>query len=175
MKVRNNSKAKRLSFLILFFIGFQVFSAHPFYVSICELDYNREAESLEISLRIFTDDIENTLQNWSSKKLYLGEPNEIAQADSLLKDYILQVFSIKIDKEKPTLIYLGKEVEQELTWIYLEARNIPDFDEIEISNRLLFQSYPSQTNLVHVNHRQKIKSLLLTKNSPSDKLVWENN
>ena len=153
-------------------IGFQVFGSHPFYVCICEIDYKSENKSLEISLRIFTDDLENTLQDWGSKKPYLGESNEIDEADSFLKKYILQVLNIEIDDKKQMLNYLGKEVEQELTWIYLEANNIPDFDKITISNRLLLQSFPSQTNLVHVNHRQKTKSLLLTKNNPSDELKW---
>ncbi len=153
-------------------MGFQLLGSHPFYVSICEVNYKSETETLEISLRIFTDDLEQTMQDWSNKKLYLGESNEIAQADSLLKSYIFQVFSIEVDEEKPVIKYLGKEVEQELTWIYLEAKNIPDFDKISISNRLLFQSNPSQTNLIHVNHRQKTKSLLLTKNNPSDELIW---
>lgn len=173
MKIRNNSTAKRLSFLILFFIGFQVFGSHPFYVSICEIDYKSETKSLEISLRLFTDDLEITLQDWGSKKPYLGELNEIEGADSLLKKYISQALSIEIDDKKQRLNYLGKEVEQELTWIYLEADNIPDFDKIAISNRLLFQSFPNQTNLVHVKHRQETKSLLLTKNNPSDELEWK--
>lgn len=173
MKVRKNPKLVRFLFFVLFFIGFQVFGAHPFYVSISEINYKSETKSLEISLRIFTDDLENAIQDWSHKKLYLGESNEITQADSLLKQYIFQVLSIEIEDEKLKLIYLGKEVEQELTWIYLETNNITDFDKITISNRLLFQSFPSQTNLIHLNHRQKTKSLLLTKNNPSDELVWE--
>lgn len=173
MKVRKNPKLVRFLFFILFFIGFQVFGAHPFYVSICEIDYKSETKSLEISLRIFTEDLENTLQDWGTDKLYLGETNEIAQADSLLKKYIFQELSIEIEEEKLQLEFLGKEIEQELTWIYLEAKNIPDFDKIKISNRLLVQSFPSQTNLIHVNHRQQTKSLLLSKNNPSDELVWE--
>jgi len=173
VKIRNNFKAKRLTFLILFIIGFQVFGSHPFYVSICEVDYKSETKSLEISLRIFTDDLESTLQDWGTEKPFLGESNEIAQADSLLKKYILQVLNIEIDNKKQILNYLGKEVEQELTWIYLEAQNIPDFEQITISNRLLLQSFPNQTNLIHVNHRHKIKSLLLSKKNPSDQLEWE--
>ena len=160
MKVRKNPKLVRFLFFILFFIGSQVFGAHPFYVSICEIDYKIKTKSLEISLRIFTDDLENTLQDWGANKLYLGEKNETPNADTLLKSYVLQMLSIEVNQKKLMLEFLGKEVEEELTWIYLEANNISDFDKITISNRLLFQSFPSQTNLIHVNHRQQTKSLL---------------
>ncbi len=147
-------------------------SAHPFYVSICEINYNTTSKSLEISLRIFTDDLENALQDWGAGKLYLGEVNEIEKADSVLEDYIFKVLSIELDQKKTNLEFLGKEVEQELTWIYLEAKNIADFEKISITNRLLFQSLPGQTNLIHVNKHQEIKSLLLTKNNPSDEMEW---
>lgn len=147
-------------------------SAHPFYVSICEINYNTTSKSLEISLRIFTDDLENALQDWGAGKLYLGEVNEIEKADSVLEDYIFKVLSIELDQKKTNLEFLGKEVEQELTWIYLEAKNISDFEKISITNRLLFQSFPGQTNLIHVNKHQEIKSLLLTKNNPSDEMEW---
>jgi hypothetical protein len=175
VKVRKNSKAKRLSFLLVFFVGFQLLGAHPFYVSICEMDYKSETKTLEISLRIFTDDLEQTIKDWSNKKPYLGETNEIASADSLIKTYIFQILSIDVNEKEAKFEFLGKDVEQELIWIYLEAKNILDFNKITISNRLLFQSYPNQTNLIHVNHRQKTKSLLLTKNNPSDELSWRKN
>lgn len=162
----------RFTIIIFFLIGFQLFAAHPFFVSICELDYKSESKSLEISLRIFTGDLEKTMEDWGAGRLYLGEKNESSKADSLLKAYVFQVFSFKINDQKTTYKYIGKEVEQELTWIYLESDNIPDFNTISISNRLLFQSFPNQTNLIHVNHRQEIKSLLLTKNNTSGELKW---
>ena len=173
MKVRKNPYAVRLIFLSLFLLGSPLFGSHPFYVSICEMNYKSETESLEISLRIFTDDLERTLQDWGTEKLYLGELNESPKTDSLLKKYILQVLSIEIEGETTSVEFIGKEVEQALTWVYLEAKNVPNFDKIMISNRMLFQSFPEQTNLIHVNQRGKIKSLLLTKNNPTGELAWD--
>jgi hypothetical protein len=161
---------KRFLFIFLFSLGIPLLQAHPFYVSICEINYKNH--TLEISLRLFTTDLEKTMENWGAGKLYLGEKNEIGNADSLLKAYVFQSISLKVDGEKPTLQFIGKEVNQELTWIYIEADKIPDFNTINISNRLLYQSFPGQTNLVHVDHREKTKSLLLTKNNPSGELDW---
>lgn len=172
VKVQKNQKIKHFIFFLLF-ISSLTASAHPFFVSICEINYNAENQSLEISLRTFTDDLEKGLQDWGAGKLYLGESNESMKADSVLKDYIFKILSIEVDQKNTNLEYLGKEVERELTWVYLEVKHIPDFDEISVSDRLLFQTYSGQTNLIHVNHRNKIKSLLLTTNNPIDSLEWD--
>lgn len=137
------------------------------------MNYNKETKSLEISLRVFTDDLEKTLQDWSAEKLYLGEKNESANSDILLKKYILNVLGIALDEKNIPLHFVGKEIEQALTWIYLETKNTADFDKIEVENRMLFQSFPTQTNLIHVNNKGEIKSLLLTKNNPAGELNWD--
>ena len=172
MKIGNNFKLWRSIFLLLF-LSFNFFgNAHPFYVSIGEISYNAEAKCLEISLRIFTDNIETSLSNISKQKIYLGEKNEITIADSLLRNYILDNFQIEYDQKSASIEFLGKEVEGELCWVYLVANNIPDFEYIKIINRILYQDFPEQANLVHVTHRSDSKSLLLNKNKPSDQLSW---
>lgn len=173
MKVRKNHNAIRFILLTFFLFAGTLFGAHPFYVSISELNYNNETKSLEISLRIFTNDLERTMQDWSAEKLYLGEENESPKADSLLKNYVLQELTIAVKGKTVPIHFIGKEVEQELTWIYFETLNTPSFDQIKISNRILFQSFPAQTNLVHVNNKGEIKSLLLTKNNPAGELNWD--
>ncbi len=173
MKLRKKHQALRILLLTFLIFGSSFLSAHPFYVSICEVNYNSETKSLEISLRIFTDDLEKTMQDWSAEKLYLGENNESQKTDSLLKNYILQELTIAVDGKSVPFHFIGKEVVQALTWIYLETENISDFEKIELSNRILFQTFPSQTNLVHVNNKGETKSLLLTKNNPVGELNWE--
>ena len=173
MKVRKNIKVIHFLLIFLFSLGLPFLHAHPFFVGICDINYKSETQVVEISLRFFTSDLEKTMEDWNASHLYLGEKNEVSNADSLLRTYVLQEFFLELDGKKPRLNFLGKEVQQELCWIYLEAKDIPDFNKIRVTNRLLFQSFPAQTNLIHVNQRQEIKNLLLTKNNPSGELTWD--
>jgi len=83
--------SKRLALIFLFF--FSSLQAHEYYVSICDIEFNSESNTLEITLKLFTDDLENTLQQGKSR-LYLGEDGESATADSLLESYLKRVFAI---------------------------------------------------------------------------------
>ncbi|MBN2237382.1 MAG: hypothetical protein JW729_07470 [Bacteroidales bacterium] len=172
MKVRKKYFAIRLVLMLLFSSAFQVVTAHPFYVSICEIDFNQKLNRLEISLRIFTNDLEKNMEDLGFGKLYLGEKNESENADMILKNYISSILKLQVDRINLTPNYLGKETNQELTWIYLEVKDVEAFSEIEISNRLLYQSFATQTNLVHVKNKDETKSLLLTKNNSQGRLQW---
>lgn len=171
---KKKNKPGLAAFILLLTISSLSLQAHPFYVSICDINYNTQNQSLEISIRLFTTDIEKTMDDWGAEKLYLGEQNESPKADSVLAAYLPTVLEIKTDeKATPPFQYLGKEVEGEMCWIYIEVPNIPAFEQASVSNRILFQSFPTQTNLIHFNNKGEIKNLLLTKNSPSGVLRWE--
>ncbi len=173
MKVRKIATAIPFLLIFLLALSFSKLQAHPFYVSICEMNYKNDEGRLEISLRIFTDDLEIAMQNWGLGKLNLGEKNENPKADSLISLYVLKLLRIQVQTKNIPIRYLGKEVERELSWVYLEVDNLSDFDEIKISNRILFQSFAGQSNLIHVNQHHEIKNLLLTKNNPEGILKWE--
>ncbi|HEU4472678.1 MAG TPA: DUF6702 family protein, partial [Flavisolibacter sp.] len=40
----------------------QAYSFHPFYISVTEVNHNRADKTLEISCKIFADDLEETLE-----------------------------------------------------------------------------------------------------------------
>ncbi|MFX6869053.1 DUF6702 family protein, partial [Acinetobacter baumannii] len=63
---------------------------HPFFVSVIEIQHNPKEASAEISVRIFTDDLEKTLQPYSKEKIDLLKPINKAATDQVLSNYILK-------------------------------------------------------------------------------------
>ena len=148
--------------LILLLSGF---TYHEFYVSLCKIDHNPETSSLEITLKIFTNDLEygiTGLQDFYG----LGTEKEPPEADSLIYSYILENFKINLDGNCMKLNYIGKEVELDVTWIYVEIESVPKFDEIEITNRMLTEVLEDQVNIVNVNYNGETLGLLLKQDKP---------
>jgi hypothetical protein len=83
--------AKKIFFLffILFFAGTGMGLAHPFYVSICQMGYNRQNHSLEISVKIFADDLQTALNNRNIENLFLGEPKENPESNHYISEYLI--------------------------------------------------------------------------------------
>lgn len=134
-------------------------SAHPFYVSVTEINHNASEKSLEVAVKIFTDDFENAL-----KKVY-NRPADLVNAanheamDSLVSDYIRKHLLVKADGKTVSMKYLGFERESEAVWSYLEVTGIPTPPKrIDISNKLLYDYIDKQINMMHITVNGKRKS-----------------
>lgn len=161
------------SFLYTMTLSFSLFFfAHPFYVSICEINHNKETASIEITLKLFTTDIEDCLKKNGQPKLQIGTDQEISETDELLAAYIDESLQIEINGKEVTPAYLGKEVEDEVTWIYLEAKKVKSIQSIQIKNTLLFDFEDSQTNIIHLFANGEKKSMLLNRSTDVDKIIY---
>lgn len=156
-------------------IGFFLLTgfAHKFYVSIMEVTHNTENASLEIAVKLFTDDLEAALEAGTTTKLWVGDPDrEAPETDSLLARYFEQRLTIEVNGKTQKASMLGKELEADVTWCYLEINNIPTIDKLNISNHLLTEISDEQKNIVHVYVGDKEKSLLLRRGKMSGEVTF---
>lgn len=135
--------------------------AHPYYVSICLIEHNKQNQSLEISVKIFTDDLLIALSEQGHDRLYLGEEREDTLANKYINNYIGDRMRFIINRKEANLHFVGKETENDLIWIYLEIKNIAALNEFEIDCSLLIDVIEEQTNIIQVYNSSKSKSLLL--------------
>ena len=164
-------KKSLLLFCIVYFI-LNTTNAHPFYVSVTQIDYKEE--SLQITLKIFVEDLEKTLIDEGKPKLYIGEKNENTNSTQIIQNYLSDKFSISInDGNLEPYIFIGKEVEDDAVWIYLEVkRKVKNVKSLDIKNTIITEKHESQTNLIHTNISGQKKSLILNKMKPRDKLTY---
>lgn len=146
---------------------------HPYYVTISQIDYNSSNESLEISMKMFTDDLENALNESGAGKLHLGEVDESEKADTYIGRYIAKQMEISVNGVPVKLSFLGKEVDMDVTWCYVEVLEVPTPQNMDISNRMFMEMFDTQVNIVHVNLGQKEKSALLNKGKSSANISFE--
>ena len=138
------------------------FLLHPFYVSITTVDYNKEAQRVEISCRIFYDDFETALkktENVSSIDL-INPPNK-TEVDSLISRYLRRHLHLAVDGHPRNLHYIGYEIEEDVTWCYLEADEVASLQQITIDNQVLYGQFPKQSNILHVTAYGERKSTKL--------------
>lgn len=134
---------------------------HPFFVSVIDIDHNTKESTVEISIRIFTEDLEKTLQKYSSTNIDLYQPNNKVLNGKELTNYIGKNLQLKINGQSVTAKYIGYEIIKESTWTYFEVENIKEIKKIDISCSLLYDFEKSQANIFHVKNKGKEKSYKL--------------
>jgi|GEM_PF-632195 len=146
-------------------------AAHPFYVSVTEIQYNEKSRSLEIAVKAFTDDLETALRKTFQTPTDLLSVKDRDLAARRLTEYISSHLAIRINNKPVSLKFLGYEQEREAIWSYLEAEQAPEPGNIEIVNSILYDSFDQQIHLVHVMVNRKRKSAKLA--YPADRLRFD--
>ncbi|CAM3451645.1 DUF6702 family protein [Aequorivita lipolytica] len=158
--------------LVLVFPLVSATSAHKFYVSITKIEYVKEKKSLQIITKIFTDDIEDALQQRYDASISLDTNKETEVADEDLKKYILQKLKIKVNGKPVKLTYIGKEYDTDMLIAYLEVTDVANLKSIEIENKVLLEMFPDQQNIIHLKTPNSRKSLILDSDESSGKLEF---
>ena len=97
---------------------------HAFHVSVSEVYHNSKTQSLEISMKIFIDDLELAIQSQGTPQFKLGQNNEVETNNSILKDYITDRFKIEINSNPLELEMVGYEVDDNAVLCYFETKKI---------------------------------------------------
>jgi hypothetical protein len=159
-------KFLKIAFLLILIPLLTAATAHKFYVSITNVEYVEEKQSLQIISKIFIEDIETVLQKRYDPDVHLASKKETEKDLALLKKYVLQKIKIKVNGKPVKLKYIGKKYEIDLVRIYLEVEDVKSLNSIEIENNVLHDLYDEQQNIIHLKTPSLRRSLVLEKENP---------
>jgi hypothetical protein len=134
---------------------------HPFYIAMVEINHNANEKTVEISVRVFTEDFEKTLQKKTTTRLDIIKPSDNAFLDKQISNYLTEKIKIKVNGQPVALSYIGHEVQNESVWSYLEIPKVPNVKKIEIDCSLLYDYEKAQSNIIHVKNGKAEKSYKL--------------
>ncbi|MEP3208515.1 MAG: DUF6702 family protein [Maribacter sp.] len=154
---------KTLLVLLLPLLGFAI--AHKFYVSVTNIAYAEKEDALQITTRIFIDDLEAVLLERYEVTAKLATENESKLADEYLEKYLRKKFQIEINNEPKTYDFIGRKYDNDVCIFYLEVPEIdfPSVKAIQVQNAILTDLFDEQQNVVHFKVKEKKKSFVLLK------------
>ena len=137
--------------------------AHPFYVTVCQIDHNAETSALEITLKFFTDDLEEELRDVTGSDVRLRRGSERDAADDVIFAYLRRKLGLSTNGQPLELRYVGKEVELDETYVYVEVPDVPELTSLVVRSTILIGLYEDHDTIVHVRAGGEEKSLVLRK------------
>ena len=153
-------KFKKL-LLFIFIIPLVSFTLHKYYISLCEIDYIENKQTIQITMGLFIDDIEFTLNKDNNTELYLATNEEIESIDEIYESYLNNNFIIIINNEQLPYQFIGKEYDDDLVRFYLEISDVPKLNSIEVKNTCLIRDFNDQQNIIKINANKKQKTFYL--------------
>ncbi len=140
-------------------------AAHKFYVSVTNVGYSEKDKALQITTRIFIDDMDALLWERYEIRGNLATIEESKSAEAYIEKYLRAKFTLQVNGENRPFTFLAKKYDNDVMICYLE---IPGIDlskvtSIEITNEVLTDLFDEQQNVVHFKINGAKKSFVLMK------------
>ena len=155
-------KTLKISFLLLLFVGLTAMGLHKFYVAIFQIDYVPQKKMVQITTRIFVDDLNDALKKKYLTTTFIGLDKETPEDITLMKKYFIDKFKLTINGQPKTITYLSNELENNVIICYFNIKEVSKLSTIEIENTILTELHSEQQNIIQFNDNGKKQSILLT-------------
>lgn len=133
------------------------------------MQFNPKEKEFEISVRLFTDDLEEALSRESGQKVQISAKTN---TDPLIEKYIRKhVVLTDSRKQRRPFTYIGHEAEGDANWVYLEMPVDGSFKTAEMQQDVLMDLFDDQVNLVNLQMNGQRKTYVFRKNQSVQAIV----
>jgi hypothetical protein len=154
--------------LIVFLLPLFAFTvAHKFYLSVTNVQYSEKDRALQITTRIFVDDLDRVLKERYGIEPKLGTKDEPKLTEAYLEKYLRTKFVVLVDGRQQGYTYVGREYNNDVVICYLEVPKL-DLDKIKtitVQNEVLTDLFEEQQNVLHFKIRDYKKSFVLMRDN----------
>ncbi len=127
--------------------GQRAAAAHPFHETVTEVRYNAEKACYEIAVKAYPEELEAAVTLSQRRRFRLAAPD----AEERLAEYVKRTLEVRWGQSPGELQWVGLEESPKDVWIYVQWNRPAEAKADaapELRNRLLFELYDDQSNIV---------------------------
>jgi exopolysaccharide biosynthesis protein len=159
-------------FLGIVFFSVSAFEMHKFYAAIFQVNYVQEKRMIQITSRIFLDDLSKAIEKKYNKKNNLASEKESTEDINLLNRYISENLVFKVNGQPKAFRFLSKETEGDVLVCYFSIKDISKLKKLEVYNTILSDWNSEQQNIMHFIVSGEKRSTLFTSSHKSEMLNY---
>ena len=138
-------------FLIFSLIPSPISGNHAIYISVTNLNINTSEGSLTGSIKIFSDDLEDALNNYSGERIGIIGNVDFSKVQTIIQNYINDNFEVVSGNDIHQLNITSIENIGDATWVNLSARFEPELTKLKLKNEILFELFDTQLNIIQLS------------------------
>lgn len=139
-------------------VAMNMAGAHPIHTTLAELRYDARAAEVQVSLRVFADDLAGALRGWAARR-----PEVAASFDRAVFAYVSGAFVLVArDGRRVPLVWCGRRSVGEVLWLCLRAPLAGGLVGAGLRDRLFTDRFDDQINIVQATYDGRRVSLLFT-------------
>lgn len=141
-------------------------------MAIFQVNYTPEKKMLQITSRIFVDDLNLALEKKYGKKTFLGAEKVSSDDQLILKKYFAENLVIKVNGQSKPTVFLSAALEGDIFICYCRITDVSKLHSVEITNTILTHWNSEQQNILHFTAFGEKNTLLFTATDKSKMLKF---
>ncbi|XOD66964.1 MAG: DUF6702 family protein [Flavobacteriales bacterium Tduv] len=133
-----------------------------FNISTTDIEIFPDNKLIKASIKLSTDRLGQVLQVAPTSP----------QFEKYLKAYVEGKFNLRVNGKPDSLYFIGKKVDEKVTWVDYEIEAAPAISDIKVFNGLLIDRYPDQRNVVNFNIKGVRKTVICEKSHEEQSLSF---
>ena len=116
------------------------------------LEHKPKAQSAEIVIRVFADDLETALSQHAKRRVKIdpATANKDKQLGQTVIAYLRDNFQLKTKAGRPvTLSWVGLEWQTDMFWLYVEGKLPSGLEGTQLRNKVFNELFEDQVNIVN--------------------------
>jgi uncharacterized protein DUF6702 len=138
-------------------------NSHKIHVSVTNLEFSRPRQTVEIVIRVFSDDLENALSRRANRavKIDPATAGKDRQVVELVMAYLRSSFELKNKAGRTVaLSWNGIEGQPDMFWIFVKGRAPGGLEGAQLRNKIFCELFDDQVNIVNAKHQGKQLGLM---------------
>jgi hypothetical protein len=119
---------------------------HDIHVSICDMTYKEGKGQIEVSIKVFYDDLLNAVGLKPGEEL----PENYTNADELIEAFINKNIQVRVNGEEKVLKYEESHSYPPAVWSTFSIAHSGDVNQIHMKNSILTDLFDDQVNMVNI-------------------------
>lgn len=131
---------------------------HKIHVSVAQIEFNQKSRMAEIVIRVYADDLENALSQHAKHQIKIdpATANKDKRNGDAVIAYLKDNLELKDKAGRPVkLVWIGMEWQVDMFWLYVEGKMPSGLDGSQLRNRIFFDLFDDQVNIVNAKIQNK--------------------
>lgn len=144
-------------------------AAHPYHVSLAEVERNQKTGNLQVALCVWPADLEKAISRQSGEPVNL---DEVEQLDRQLERFVREHFVVRDAEQNrmATIRWVGHELSLKQAWLYFEVKT-SRIAQLSLENRVFLAMNDEQLNQVNFVSGKHRSTFSFTAKTPRQRLV----
>jgi hypothetical protein len=137
--------------------------SHKIHVSVAQIEFNQSKQSVEIVIRVFSDDLENALSQYSKRQVKIdpATASRDRRVGEMVMAYLRERFELRSKSGRPVkLNWIGLEGQMDMFWLYAAGRLPGGLEGTQLRNKIFCELFDDQVNIVNAKHQGKQLGLI---------------